>query len=209
MSRRAPAPAAVASDAVSAGEPKDRALPLYGAIAALGIAAAATVALTAERDPFAWGIPILAVTTVALVVLAVARGGEREMRRAAAETGLEYDGVQPVPPATPLLADLPEGASGPMLYGDLDVGGPRCRLVRVRTAGRSALMVGLTDAPDVAVDSATREWLDEHPLRPRAATEGGVLVVAVGADVSHRVLLELLREVHARMARPERLWQRG
>ena len=165
-----------------------------GAIAALGIAAAIGVVLTDDRDPVVFAIPILVVTTVAVVVLTLAdrRGADDEVRDAIEETGLADDGIRPLPTVTPILRDVREPAR--VLTGDLFDGGPFVRLTRVRDRH-----VTLTDAPAEAIDPGTRSWLDGHPLGPEAGIEDGLLVVAVPRAATRRAALDVTRELHARL----------
>lgn len=168
-----------------------------GAVALAGLAIAAAVVLTDDRDPVVFAVPALALTVVTVVALTLAdrRPGEREMRRAAGETGLDYEGMRPLPAVTPILSGRREPAH--VLGGDLRPGGPTVRLARV-----DRRVVAVTDAPAAVVDPVTRRWLDDHPLRPEAGVEDGLLVVAAtGAEASPAALLALARDVHARLAR--------
>ena len=163
-------------------------------IATLGIAAAAGILLTDDRDPVVFTIPILVLTLVVVAVLTIAdRGGAADdPRRMADEAGLDYDGVAPLPAVTPILRDVREPAH--VLSGELYPEGPDVRVARLRER-----LVAVTEAPADAVDAGTREWLDEHPLRPDAAVEDGLLVVAVAGGTEPRELLALARQLHTRL----------
>jgi len=165
------------------------------AIAAAGLAAAAGVVLTDDRDPIVFAIPILVLTVVVVGVLTLAdrHGEDDELRAAIEETGLADDGVRPLPTVTPILHGVREPAH--VLTGDLYPDGPFVRLARVRDRH-----VTLTDAPADAIDASTREWLDEHPLHPQAGIEDGLLVVAVPRGAASRqAALDVTRELHARL----------
>jgi hypothetical protein len=159
------------------------------AIAVLGVAVAAGIVLTDDKDPFVFAIPALAVTTVLVVALTLAgRGGEGgEVARLAEETGLADDGIRPLPAVTPILAGVREPAH--VVAGDLEPGGPLVRVARVRDR-----LVAITDAPDRPLDRAV---LEDHPLEPEAEAEDGLLVVAVHRDAPPAALLAVTRRLYA------------
>jgi hypothetical protein len=159
------------------------------AIAVLCVAIAAGIVLTDDKDPFVFAIPVLALTTVAVVALTLtARGGERdEIARLTEETGLADDGIRPLPPVTPILAGVREPAH--VVAGDLEPGGPLVRVARVRDR-----LVAITDAPAGPLDRAA---LADHPLEPEAGVEDGLLVVAVHRDAPPAALLAVTRKLYA------------
>lgn len=164
------------------------------AIFALGGIIAAGIIATDDKDPVVFAVPVLVITTVLVLALTLAdrRRGAEELERAAEETGLGYDGIHPLPTVTPILRDAREPAH--VLAGDLYPGGPTVRLAALRDQ-----LVVVTDAPSDAIDAGTREWLDEHPLRPEAGIEDELLVVAAPRGSSAGELLQLARELHARL----------
>jgi hypothetical protein len=173
------------------------ALSRYGpraAIAAAGLAIAAGIVLTDDRDPFVFAIPALALTAVVVVALTLSdrRDEDAQVARLTAETGLDDDGVRPLPTVTPILAGVREPAHA--VAGDLAPGGPLVRMAR--TGDR---LVAITEAPADALDAAARAWLDDQPLRADAGIEDGLLVVAAHRDAPPAALLALTRELYARL----------
>ena len=209
--------------ATDRGSARER-LGLRAAILAAGLVMAAVIILTDDRDPVVWAIPILVLTTLALVLLTLSDGRpeQRRMQRAASDLGLRFEPARTLPPVTPLLAALKEPRNAQTLEGDLDIGQPPVRLARVRVKGVD-LAICLTDLPGSAhaledprgllegtgveavpgtPDRATAAWLADHPLRLGYATGDGALVafcpVARSADAPFRGLLDATRELHAR-----------
>ena len=190
----------------------------YVLVAAIGTAVVAGAAIGADRQPVVWALPPLILTVMVLMAMALAdrRAEERTIGAAAAELGLRDAGVQPLPPVGAIL-ERPEPAH--VVTGDLEPGGPPCRLAVVRTA-RGKLAVCLTDAPDHGVrladphglvgapqrtaEPALVAWLAEHPLRPALATEDGALVVGSavrrGEEPPLAALREAAREARARLS---------
>ena len=190
----------------------------YVVVLVVGLLVATGAALGADRQPIIWMIPPLILTAVALVAIRLAdhRAEGRTIGAAAAELGLRDAGVQPLPPVGAIL-ERPEPAH--VVTGELEPGGPPCRLAVVRTR-RGTLAVCLTDAPDhgvrladphglVGAPQRTAEpelvaWLAEHPLRPALATEDGALVVGSavrrGEEPPLAALREAAREARARLS---------
>jgi hypothetical protein len=171
-------------------------LARYGAriaIAVAGLAIAAGIVATDDRDPFVFAIPALALTAVLVLALTLAdrRGEDAEVALLSAETGLDDDGVRPLPAVTPILAGVREPAH--VVAGDLAPGGPLVRVARVRDR-----LVAITDAPSPALDAGTRAWLADHPLGAEAEIEDGLLVVAVHRDAPPAGLVAVTRELYAR-----------
>ena len=170
---------------------RDRPWLPYALVLGAGLTLGALQYALDNRDPLVFTIPILVLTAVVLGVMALAgRGGEPDWSEQAAEAGLSDDGVRPVPPVTAILA----GVTGParMLSGRLSDDGPWVRVTRVR-----AEIVAITDAPAPALDPATEAWLAERDRR--AGIQDGLLVVAAPAEASPRELLDLTRQVVARL----------
>ena len=164
----------------------------YAIVLAVGLALGALQFALDNRDPLVFTIPILVLTAVALVVMAISgRGEAASNERVAVDQGLRYDGVGPLPSVTPILAGV--RAPAPVFSARLPDRGPRVRLAEVR--GRR---VSVVESPADDVDGA-RTWLDAHPLRPEAAVEDGLLVTAVGRDVDFRTLLALTGELRDRL----------
>jgi hypothetical protein len=162
------------------------------AIAVLGVAVAAGIVLTDDKDPFVFAIPVLAVTALLVLVLTLAgrRDDRADVGRLAEETGLADDGLRPLPAVTPILAGVREPAH--VVAGDLEHGGPLVRVARVRDR-----LVAITDAPAGPLDAGARAWLDDHPLAPEAEIEDGLLVVAVHRDAPPAALLAIARKLYA------------
>ena len=164
------------------------------AIAVAGLAIAAGIVLTDDRDPFVFAIPVLVLTGVVVLVITLAAGrrdDRDELARIAEEAGLADDGIRPLPSVTPILAHVREPAR--VLAGDLQPGGPLVRVARV-----GPRLVAITDAPGPGLGAGARELLDDHPLGPEAGVEDGLLVVAVHRDAPPAALLTLTRELYAR-----------
>jgi hypothetical protein len=162
-------------------------------IAVLAIVIAAVIVASDDQDPIVFAIPVLVLAAVLIAVITIAGRDEDGvwMRDAARETGLTYDGVQPLPPVTPILRDV--RAPAPMMSGDLDPRyGPTVRVARTRDR-----LVALVETVAPELDAAARGRIAGHPLRPEAAIEDGLLVVAVDRDAPPRELLELTRALRA------------
>ena len=171
---------------------RDRPWLPYALVLGIGLTLGALQYALDNRDPLVFTIPILGLTAVALLVMRLGGRGETAgMERAAAEQGLRYDGVGPLPSVTPILAGVREPAH--IFVARLPERGPRVRLAEVR--GRR---VAITEAPAADVLGAD-EWLAAHPQRPQADIEDGLLVVAVDREVSFADLLEIVGELHTRL----------
>ena len=171
---------------------RDRPWLPYALVLGLGLTLGALQFALDNRDPLVFTIPILGLTAVALLVMALSGRGDRAtMERVAAEQGLRYDGVAPLPSVTSLLRDV--RAPAHVFAARLPDRGPRVRLAEVR--GRR---IAITESPAGGVRAAD-QWLAAHRLAPQAEVEDGLLVVAVGRDVAYRDLLELVGELHARL----------
>jgi hypothetical protein len=166
----------------------------YALVLGAGLALGALQFALDDRDPLVFTIPILGLTAITLLVMRLSGGGDRaSMERLAAEEGLRYDGVGPLPTVTPILRDVREPAH--ILSARLPDRGPRVRLAQVRGGRR----VAISEAPPRDVHEE-QDWLAQHPLRPEAESEDGLLVVAVPARTSYQELLGLTAELHARLA---------
>jgi hypothetical protein len=167
---------------------------LRAAVAALALVIAAGIVLTDDRDPFVFAIPVLVLGGVLVAVLTLAdrHGDEAAIAGDAEATGLEYDGVRPLPTVTRFLADIrsPTG----VLRGPLFRGGPAVRVARTRRQ-----LVAITDAPAPALDDEDRAWVADQPLPAEAEVEDGLLVVAAAPDAPAAELLALTRDLHARL----------
>jgi hypothetical protein len=171
---------------------RDRPWLPYALVLGIGLALGALQYALDNRDALVFTIPILGLTAVILLVMALSgRGEQARMERAAAEQGLRYDGVGPLPTVTPILKDVHTPA--PIFVARLPDRGPRVRLAEVR--GRR---VAISDAPAADVLAAD-QWLAQHPLQPVADVEDGLLVVAVDKGVGYDELLEVVRELHTRL----------
>ena len=171
---------------------RDRPWLPYAIVGGIGLALGALQYALDNRDPLVFTIPILGLTAVTLLVMALSGRGEKaSMERVAAEHGLRYDGMGPLPSVTPILADVREPQH--VFVARLPDRGPRVRLAEVR--GRR---LAITEAPAADV-LAVDEWLARHPLRPQAEIDDGLLVVAVDKRVGYADLLEIVRELHARL----------
>ena len=169
----------------------------YGARAAIavaGLAIAAGIVVTDDRDPFVFAIPVLVLTAVAVGILTLAddRAADADITHLAAETGLADEGVRPLPAVTPILARVREPAH--VVAGDLEPGGPFVRMARV--GGR---VVTITETDATSLEPAARAWLDDQPLSAEAEVEGGLLVVAAGRDAPPAEVLALTRDLYARL----------
>jgi hypothetical protein len=176
--------------------PRARRLAPYVAVATAGIGLAVLQYLLDDHDRLAWSLPILGVTAVVLLVMALARRGDTttgELERVAEETGLSEGGVAPLPRVTAILAHVHEPV--PILRGRLPGHGPR---VRVAIAGDR--LVSISETAATGLDTATEDWLVLHELRPRAGIEDGLLVVAVARGTGGRDLLDLALEIERRVA---------
>jgi hypothetical protein len=167
---------------------------LRGLVVAGALVVTAGIVVTDDRDPFVFAIPVLVAGAVAVAVLTLAdrRRDEAAIAREADATGLEYDGVRPLPTVTPFLAGVREPA--PVLRGALRRGGPAVRIARTRRH-----LVAITEAPAAALDPADRTWLEDQPLPAGAEIEDGLLVVAAARDAPAAELLALTRDLHARL----------
>jgi hypothetical protein len=172
---------------------------LRAVVAVLALVLATGAILTADRDPVAWAMPVLVLAAVLVAVMTLAGRGRHEHDAAAAATGLADDGLQTLPPVGRVLAGPPEARVGRTLRGELRPGGPPVRLARIggRRDGRA---VAVTHAPGTGVDDATQSWLAGHPLRPEADVEDGLLAVAAGGGATLPAVLDITREVEARMS---------
>jgi hypothetical protein len=171
---------------------RDRPWLPYALVLGVGLALGALQYALDNRDPLVFTIPILGLTAVTLLVMALSGRGERErMERTAAEHGLRYDGVGPLPAVTPILKDVRQPA--PVFVARLPDRGPRVRLAEVR--GRR---IAITEAPAADVLAADG-WLAQHRSQPVADIEDGLLVVAVDKAVGYDELLEIVRELHTRL----------
>lgn len=171
---------------------RDRTWLPYALVLGTGLVLGALQYALDNRDPLVFTIPILGLTAVTLLVMALSgRGEQARMERTAAEHGLRYDGIGPLPSVTPILENAP--ATAPVFVTRLPDRGARVRLAEVR--GRR---VAITEAPAADVLAADR-WLAQHRLEPEAAIEDGLLVVAVDKRVAYDELLELVRELHTRL----------
>ena len=198
----------------------------YAVVATLGVLFAVGAFVGADRNPGVWIVPPLVLTAVALLVIRLAdrRGDERSMERVAGDTGLTYAGQQTLPPLTPILVGARPPRVAHVLAGDLDRGGPPVRIGRVAQRSGAPLLVAITDAHDEAarladphrilalsdlqhddepLEPELLDWLAEHPLGPALATGDGALVMAApighDADPPFRLLLEAVRDAHARL----------
>jgi hypothetical protein len=164
----------------------------YAIVLGVGLTLGALQYALDNRDPLVFTIPILGLTAIVLLVMALSgRGEQADRERFAAEHGLRYEGMAPLPTVTPILADVRGPAH--VFTARLTEGGPRVRLAEVR--GRRVAIRVAPAADVLAVDG----WLAAHPLSPQADIDDGLLVVAVGREVSYEQLLDLARELHARL----------
>ena len=171
---------------------RDRPWLPYALVLGAGLTLGALQYALDNRDPLVFTIPILGLTAVTLLVMWLSGRGETAgMERVAAEQGLRYDGVGPLPSVTPVLADVREPAH--IFAARLPDRGPRVRLAEVR--GRR---VAITEAPATDTLEAS-DWIAGHRLRPEAHVEDGLLVIAVGRDVAYADLLDLTAELHTRL----------
>jgi len=171
---------------------RDRHWLPYALVLSAGLVLGALQYALDNRDPLVFTIPILGLTALTLLVMALSGRGQRaQMERTAAEQGLRYDGVGPLPSVTPMLSGVREPA--PIFSARLPDGGPRVRLAEVR--GRR---VAISDAPAADVLAAD-QWLAAHRLDPQADIDDGLLVVAVDKRVGYDELLELVRELRTRL----------
>lgn len=171
---------------------RDRRWLPYALVLGAGLTLGALQYALDNRDPLVFTIPILGLTAIALLVMRLSGRGERaSMERLAAEQGLRYDGMGPLPSVTPILADVREPAH--IFAARLPGRGPRVRLAQVR--GRR-VAISETEATDVL---GARNWLAAHPQRPQAELEDGLLVVAVDARVGYAELLALVGDLHGRL----------
>ena len=161
-------------------------------VGTIGLVAAIVQFVADNRDPLVLSIPILVVTGVILLVMAIARGPADDLGALAAELGLRDDGVAPIPDVTPILA----GHRGPthVLSGRLPGHGPRVRLARFD--GR---LVSISETTARELGPNAQAFADAHPLRPQAAVEEGLLVVAVASDAPAAALLEAAQGIDARL----------
>ena len=172
---------------------RDRHWLPYALVLGTGLALGALQYALDNRDPLVFTIPILGLTAVTLLVMALSGRGDRaDMERLAAEHGLRYDGVGPLPTVTSMLRDVHEPAH--ILSARLPGRGPRVRLAEIR--GRR---IAISEAPATDVLEAA-QWLASHRLQPRAEIEDGLLVVAVDRSVGYDELLGVVRELHVRLA---------
>lgn len=199
---------AAMNDAARDPEPDDdrpagaswlQAYGLRAIIVLVGVVAAAGVIVRDDQDPIVFAIPILVATTMIVVAITLASSGARTYRRIAQETGLTYDGIRPVPDVTSLLRD--DHAPSHMVSGPLEADwGPDVRVAFLRS--RTVAIVDLSEQPAgarTALGEATRTWVEQHALRPRAELEDETLVVAVDREAPPRQLLELTRALVARL----------
>jgi hypothetical protein len=164
----------------------------YALVLGAGLSLGALQYALDDRDPLVFTIPILGLTAVTLLVMLLSGRGERaSMERLAAEQGLRYDGVAPLPTVTPILRDVRSPAH--VLSARLPDRGPRVRLAEVR--GRR---VAITEAPVRDVHEE-QDWLAGHALRPEAEAEDGLLVVAVDKRIGYDELLAVTAELHTRL----------
>lgn len=161
-------------------------------VAVIGLTAGTLQYVLDNRDPLVLSVPILVVTAVILLVMAVARSGSDDLASIAAELGLRDDGVAAIPTVTPILA----AHRGPthVISGRLPGRGPRVRLARV--GGR---LISLSETTAEGVSPAAQDVADRSPLRPEAAVEEGLLVVAVAPDTAPADLLALTDELNQRL----------
>lgn len=187
------------------GQRRGRTLPpwlqQYGLRALIGIAgvvAATGIIVRDDQDPIVFAIPVLVATTVIISALSLAGSETRTGRRAAADTGLDYDGVRPVPSVTKLLAAGHPPAH--MISGELDAYGPDVRIAFLKTS--LVALVDLSEQPAGAhttLGDGTRAWLADQATEARAELEDETLVVVVARDTPPRQLLELTRALVARL----------
>jgi hypothetical protein len=169
-----------------------RLLP-YAIVAALGLTLGILQYVLDDRDPLVFTVPILGLTAITLLVMRLAGRGERDdMEQLAAESGLSYDGVAPLPAVTPILAHVREPAH--VLSGRLPDRGPRVRVARV-----GERLVAITPATTEELGEPATALLHRHPLHPEAGVEDGLLVVAVERGAPPAELLELVGQLHARL----------
>ena len=168
-----------------------RALP-FAVVAALGLGLAVLqFVLDDDRDPLVFTIPILVLTLITLGVMAIAgRGAEPAWADDAVSQGLQDDGIRPLPPVTPILADVRQPTR--VLSGQLYDGGPWVRIARIHGE-----IVAITDAPADEIDPDSDEWLAHRG--GRAGIAEGLLVVALPDGTMPHDVLAATRELHARL----------
>ena len=200
--------------------PRERWAP-YVVVLVIGVLFAVGVALGADRQPLVWMAPPLVLTGVLLAAIGLSdlRADERLAERAGKHVGLQYIGVQPFPPVTPILAAIRPPRTGHVLSGELPPSGPPCRAAIVQTVAHGPLAICITQAPDAETHAADPhhliavennapadvvDWLAGHPLGAALATEDGTLVVAApvqrGEEPPLAVLLAATREARERLA---------
>jgi hypothetical protein len=161
-------------------------------VGVLGVVAATVQFLADNRDPLVLSIPILVVTGVILLVMAIARGGTDDLAQIAADLGLRDDGVAALPAVTPILAG--HGGATHVISGRLPGRGPRVRIARA--GGR---LVALSETTAEGLSAEAQAFADRHPLHPEAAIEEGILVVAVAPDTPGDALLEVTGGINERL----------
>jgi hypothetical protein len=170
-----------------------RRLAPYAIVLAVGVTLAAVEYVLDNRDPLVFAMPILGLTAVILLVMWLSGRGDRdEMEELAAETGLTYDGLAPLPAVTPILAGVTRPAH--VLSGRLPDRGPR---VRVAQVGRR--LVAISPASVEELGSPAERLIEHHPDHPQAAVQDGLLVVALPREAGHAELLDLVEQLHARL----------
>jgi hypothetical protein len=155
--------------APAASSPRARWVP-YAVVTAVGVLFATGAALGADRQPFVWVIPPLVLTAMLLITFALSdrRRDEEDARETAHSLGLRPLGVQPLPPLTPVLARAEPGIA---LVGELEDGGPPCRVARVHAGRGRDLAVCVTEGPDTPAFERPPRVLD-HDLLPLPVGEG-------------------------------------
>jgi hypothetical protein len=162
----------------------------FAAVATVGVGFAALQYVFDSRDRLVFSVPILVLTTVILLVMLLARRGGDDLEQMAEELGLRDDGVVAVPPVTPILSGV---RTAHVLSGRLPDHGPRVRVTRI---GRRLVAISETSATELGPVAA--DFVDHHPLEPRAGVEEGLLVVDVDAGVGGHDLLQVVSGVHDR-----------
>jgi hypothetical protein len=162
----------------------------FAIVAAVGLALAVLQFALDDRDPLVFTIPILVLTSIVLVAMALSGRGDRDpFADVEARDGLVDDGIRPLPPVPPILEDVrPTRVLSGQLYED----GPWVRVAHVRGE-----LVAITDAPSPVVDEQAAARLGERGHR--AAIAEGLLVVAAPGVTTPRELLAITRELHARL----------